>query len=314
MKKTSNSETAWMWWTAAEGCTKTFSKVLQKIVGLSALTYQDMIIATAIIGAIQAVIGFYSTKYRELKMFSSIIEVVGACLFGVGAFAATFLCFIIFSLGGDTGVNSFIITLSIIPGALIDWYFFSHTLKMSQWIGIIVAILAGYTVLGCPSLKTTVNLPLWVWLSFITMIIISVNQGITQKIKNIDPMAKNFWGGLTTIVLCILTGAILASCNVRINIFVITWKLWAASSVIGLIVVAMWSFNVLSYKFGAYITLKKLVLNTVHLSSVMIISPLFFHSESYHTGKFIGILLYLIALGLMDEKIYNFLKNKIIRR
>src|SRR3989344_9632810 len=55
-------------------------------------------------------------------------------------------------------------------------------------------------------------------------------------------------------------------------------------AVIGLIVVGMWAFNLLSYKGGAYIALKKLVMNGTYLITAMFCGALCF-GEKITTGK-----------------------------
>ena len=80
-------------------------------------------------------------------------------------------------------------------------------------------------------------------------------------------------------------------------------------AVIGLIVVGMWAFNLLSYKGGAYIALKKLVMNGTYLITAMFCGALFF-GEKITTGKLTGIVFYFAAFVLMDKGTWEFIAGK----
>lgn len=218
----------------------------------------------------------------------------------------TVLGFAVFYCGGDVGVNVFIITLSIIPGAIVDQLFFGHHLNLRQWLGVGVGILGGYAVLGTPSLQELKSMPLWVWLSFGVMLGATLNQVITQKIRKADIFLHNFWGGLMTVVLCLTALSLLGQMRVVFTNPLTLVKLLVVSFLIGLVVVMMWSFNLLSYKGGASIALKKLVMNGTYLVLAMLGGMIFF-GEILTKGKVSGVILYLIAFGLMDDNTWRFL-------
>lgn len=302
----------WMKWTLCEAGTKTASKVLQKVVGNVSASLAHTFLATMIIGLVQIVAGLVMTRFQKVKLLGDRANIVGSCLFGCFAVVSTVLAFGAFYYGGDMGVNTFIITLSIIPGALIDRFFFNHKLNGREWSGVFVAILAGYAILGGPSLAEFTKLPLWVWLSFGTMCSVAINQGITQKVKKVDPFVKNFWGGLTTVILCLVALVVLGRVGIIFDFSSSAPKLWAVSVVIGLIVVGMWAFNLLSYKGGAYIALKKLVMNGAYLITAMITGALFF-SEKLTSDKLIGIVFYFAAFVLMDKGTWEFVAGKPVK-
>lgn len=295
----------WMLWTLLEASTKTSSKLLQKIVGTVSTTVPHTILATMIIGIVQTVIGGLIAISRKTNLFQDWRAIGGACLFGIFAVIATGLSFMAFLYGGDMGVNTFIITLSIVPGAFIDSLYFRHHLNMRQWSGIGLAILAGYSVLGWPSFQEVAELPLWVWCSLGTMISVAVNQGITQSVSRIDPFVKNFWGGLSTVLLCILLLAALGQLGLVFERTPQMVTLWRSSVLIGFIVVAMWSFNLLSYKGGATIALKKLVLNGSYLSTTMIGGAILF-DEQMTVAKIVGVCLYCLAFMIWDSGTWKF--------
>ncbi len=299
----------WMRWTFAEAGTKTASKMLQKVIGSVSATMGHVFFGTMVVGMVQVMAGSVMAAKRGKKLLTDWRSVGGSCLFGFFAALSTVLSFAVFTLGGDIGVNTFIMTLSIVPGALIDRFCFGHKLNWRQWAGVGLAILAGYSVLGWPALGKLLTLPLWIWLSLIIMCSTAINQGITQKVKGIDPYVKNFWGGLTTLALALAGTAILGSLRLFADHSKPMQSLWLASLFGGLIVVAMWNFNLLSYKGGASIALKKLVMNGAYLTSAMLLSAMLFH-ESLTAGKLSGIAIYFSAFILMDEGTWNYFAGK----
>ena len=299
----------WMKWTLCEAGTKTASKVLQKVVGNMCVSLAHTFLATIVIGLVQIIAGLVMTRLQKVKLFGDHANIIGSCLFGFFAVVSTVLAFGAFYYGGDMGVNTFIITLSIIPGALIDRFFFNHKLNGREWLGVGVAVLAGYAILGWPSLTEFTKLPFWVWLSFGTMMSVAINQGITQKVKKVDPFVKNFWGGLTTVILCLVALIILGKTGIILDFSGSAPELWLVSAIIGLIVVGMWAFNLLSYKGGAYIALKKLVMNGTYLITAMFCGAMFF-GETLSPSKLLGIVFYFGAFVLMDKGTWEFLTRK----
>ncbi len=295
----------WMRWTFAEAGTKTASKLLQKVVGVAASSWIYAMFATAVISIVQVMSGLIVVKSQKKSLFPDFGQVAGSCLFGLFAFISTVLAFTVFVYNGDVGVNTFIITLSIVPGAFIDRIFFGHKLNWRQWAGVVVAIVAGYSVLGFPSLSTALAQPAWVWLSFGITMSVAINQGITQKVKKVDPFVKNFWGGLTTLALAVAGLAVMGSLGTLLDFSVNTRKLWIVSGLMGFIIVGMWSFNLLSYKGGASIAIKKLVMNGAYLITAMLGGLIFFH-ERLTVGKCSGVLLFFAAFTLMDKGTWEY--------
>lgn len=298
----------WMGWTLAEAGTKTGSKMLQKVIGNVSTSGSCAVFCSMIVGLIQTVAGFLVVKKQGKKMFPDRGSVMGAILFGLFATFSTIVPYTIFILGGDIGVNTFIITLSIVPGALIDRYIFSHKLSWRQWAGIGVAVFGGYSVLGWPSLTSFLKMPLWVWLSFAVMLANAINQWITQQVKRIDPFVKNFWGGLTNLVISFGVLVAIGSLSIITDFSPPLRKLWLVSVISGFIIIAMWSFNLLSYKGGASIALKKLVMNGAFLISSMLLGVWIFH-EQFTAGKAIGSVLYFGAFALMDNGTWSYLSS-----
>lgn len=284
----------WMKWTVLEAMTKAVSKLLQKVIGVASSTFGQTFYATLLVGVVQFFASAAVMKVQKKSIWVNWRNIVGAVSFGIFAVVATVLSFWAFQFeGAEVSVNTFIITLSIVPGAFIDQIFFGHRLSGRHWLGVAVAMLAGYAILDCPSLDEMFKMPTWIWISFGTMLAVAINQGITQANKAIDPMAKNFWGGLVTVIMCI----------VGLWYFPVKeypLKLTVLSLLIGVIVIFMWSYNLLSYKEGAYIALKKLVMNGCYLIMVTVAGALFF-GETITWSKVAGIILFSSAYVLMED-------------
>jgi len=299
----------WMRWTLLEALMKTTSKLPQKFCGQISPTFGHTFLASLVIGWVQVSVGYIVTQRRGTKLLADRSLVIGSCLFGLGAAIITVLGFAIFYYHGDVGVSVLIFTLSIIPGAFIDQCFFGHRLTARKWAGVGVGILAAYVILNRPSLQEFKMMPVWIWLSFALMFLAAVTQGITQKIKEVDMFVKNFWGGLVTVVVCLAALVVSGQTALLWDFSPNTRQLVGISAFIGLVVVAMWSFNLLSYKGGASIAIKKLVLNGFYLTTAMLGGMVFF-GETLTNGKLIGTGLYVVAFALMDDNTWRFLLGR----
>lgn len=286
-------ERGWKFWTVLEATTRILSVSLQKKLGLSFWSnIAQCMFSAFVIGMVQAIVGTIVLALGRKKIVVKKSHIVGSFLFGAFAALATVLGFTVFRLGGEVSVTTFIYTLAIIPGALVDRIFFAHRLCIRQWMGLGLGIFAGYAILGWPNLSQLLKLPPYILIALSITVIIALNQGITQWIKEVNPFFKNALGGSTSAGLVLLF----------LETDALSWgpalKTTAIYSVvIGVIVVAMWAFNVLSYKEGARIALKKLTMNGVYLTMAMFVGRIFF-GESISFDKIIGISLYLLAFVL----------------
>ncbi|MEK7193158.1 MAG: hypothetical protein AAB682_03430 [Patescibacteria group bacterium] len=260
--------------------------------------------ATMLVGVIQILLGAGSLSFQKKSFGDSTRNIAGAVLFGLLAWNSTVLGFVTFWYEGEFGARVFVITLSVVPGALIDHFCFSNRLNFRQWSGVLVAILAGFLVLGSPALRKGI----WIWFAFANMMTVAVNQGVTQAIKDIDPMRKNFYGGIVAVAL----GLVLLGVKFESKTFFTPefTKLTAVSILTGLNVVFMWTLNVWAYKDGAYISLKKIVLNSGYLSMSMVIGVAFF-GDAFAWGKIGGMGLFVLSLALMDNELWKGKKKEV---
>lgn len=294
----------WRKWAVLEGLMKTASSSFQKIAGSASSNFAGTLLVAGIIGLTQVI---FALTYLLIKKEGLLIDrkgIFGSMLFGLVAFSSTVFGIITFLKGGDVSVNTFIITLSIVPGMIIDIVFFKYKPRNQEWLGMIIAIIAGWAVLNFPTTNIK-SLPTWVCFSFGNMLCLSINQGISQKIKNISPMFKNFWGGMVALILATTVIILIGRSSLFLS-FTDNKILWFTSALIGLIVIAMWSFNLLSYRDGASIALKKLVMSSTYLLGAMLLGYIIFQ-EKITIGKLVAIPLFAIAYVLMDRKAYDFI-------
>lgn len=291
----------WMKWAIIEGFSRAFSGMMAKIIGGLSHTISQFSVVIFIIGLVQGGVGFFVSRVRGIGFFPSRTAVLGCISFGVMAVALTFFAFTVFMLGGSISMYVFIISLSIIPGAIIDRIFFKCKLNKLQWLGVCFGIIGAYAMFNFPSISTLRNLPLWVGIAFVNMIGVSVNQGITKKIKNINPFVKNFWVGITTFLISFVVLLVLREYGkgMPVKFFVIPW-------ILGIGTVLLVLSNLMSYKGGANMAVK----NLIDRSSYLIFGTMggiIFFGEKLFIGQGIGIVCYFIALYLMTNN--NILKN-----
>ncbi len=293
----------WMKWAIFEGFTKTASRFLQKVIGKTTVSWEGTFLAAGIVGLVQVVVALSIATKQKKALLKDASGIFGSVMFGILALISIVLGFTTFLYGGDIGISTFIITMGIIPGMIIDIIFFKYKSRIREWVGIMVAVCAGWAILGFPH-DTNLDIPIWIWLACANSLTVAINQGITQAIKKVDPMFKNFWGGLASfigalgILIFIVNNNYLFS-SIDMN------KIWFVSILIGCITVAMWSFNLLSYKTGASIALKKLVMSATYLLSTLILGYFFFN-EAMTLGKIVSFPLFCIAFILMDKKAWGF--------
>ena len=302
----------WMRWTVLEAATKTIVRILQKILGVAAQNFTAVIGVIALAGIAQWCIGALAARaQRAEKIASDAGSKWGAVAFGCGAVVCNISALMAFQFGGSVIVVTFISTLSVVPGALLDRFWFRHALVAREWLGLALGICAGYAILGFPSLSEAFQLPVWGWCAFGNTVGLAFNQFVVQCTKRIHPYAQNMWGGCATAVVALLIG-LCGGGFWHLAVPSLTAYI-AASLTIGAITFFMWSFSLFAYKEGAFISLKKLVMNGSYLTMTIIAGVLLF-GESLAAHHFVGFVLYLGAIALMDSAAWNALRAFVVRK
>lgn len=296
MKKNKNR---WLGWAFAQALSQTAGQIPRKKVALIGPTGIHALLVMFVIGIIQTVtgLGMAYTTHASLVLKK---DFAGAAIFALGAFLSSMLGIAAFQQGGDIGVVSFIVTMSIIPGTIIDALFFGHHMKRSGWLGILIFLFAGYSILNWPSTEELLRLPSWVWYALGIPVSNAIIEGVTQRFKTMNPWFKNFWGGLVTIACCLIALPFMSLQTTLHTITTVKSVFWLWSGLLGLCTVGIWLFNLISYRDGATIAFKKLVVSSTYLLLAMATGVVIF-AEPLTRAKIVSLLLYPIAYFLVQR-------------
>lgn len=309
----------WIKWTIAEASTKvselTVLKIAREYLNLNRYlrSFNGAFFIILVVGCVQAISGLAVTLIRKDRLLSANRLIKFSIGFGICASLmqiTNILAYVYF--GAQIGTAVFITTLSIIPGVFIDRIFFSTPLVKRQWIGIIIFIFAGYSILNFPPLAVILSLPVWIFLMMANAMLAAANEGFSRATKEMHPMKNNFWVGSTTIVVALIglsTISVLgfepiATVSKVPNIF------WVIAFVLGIFSLGIVSFKLISYKEHATIGLKKLTMQGSRLILATLVGFLAF-GEVITTGTFIGIAGFIIAFILTDNKAWDFISGKL---
>lgn len=300
----------WIKWALGEAGFRTASMALQKQIGTVAGNLPLVTFSTLIIGVVQAVVAGSVLMKKEIDFFPSGKLVSGSILFGIGAFINTIIAFMAYVNGANIAVYTLITLLAIVPGAIIDKLCFGEKSSPRQIIGIMIVVFAGWLILKAPDISALSELPLWAWLGILNAFCLSINQGITRWVKEVDPWVKNFWGGSTTALLCIVTLGVFGPTISELLAMPSFQSVFAWSGVIALVVIGIWSFNVIAYRDGAAIPVKNVVVNGTFLSLTILVGLLFF-DDTISLIQIAGILTYLIAFSIINNETWLFMYVKL---
>jgi drug/metabolite transporter (DMT)-like permease len=301
----------WVKWALGEAVFRVTSITLLKVIGTLSSTVGQLTLSTIIIGGVQVCAASAVLAYKGTSVWATKRQIFGSLAFGIGAFFGTMLPFAAFMLGANLATYTFLVLLAIIPGALIDRIFFGEKLVVRQLAGIALAVLAGWFVMNMPNLTELASLPLWAWLALINACTLAINQGVTRWIKEVDVWVKNFWGGLGTALFCAVTFGILGPETIQGLISATSVPIIGWSGVIALVVIALWSFNVLAYRSGASIPTKNIFVNGAYLFGALTVGYLFF-GEPVHLAQILGIVTYIVAFILINTTVWNYVTKRTV--
>ncbi len=283
----------WMRWTLGEALARTVSVSFVNVAGRVTNTVGQSFLGTLVIGLVQMIGGATFARVAKVSLLPG-RDLVGWCfVFGFFSVGQTVLLFLIFAQGGDMGVVVFIVTLSMIPGALVDWLWLRRArLTTRGWMGVFIGALALWSMLDFAGWN---NLPVgsaWMLMAFGIMFMITINQAVTYKVRAINPHVKNFWVGLFTILLCAPSLFLVDLANLPL-------RFWSVSAFVGLCVIAIVITNLMAYKDDALMAIKKLTMFGVFLTLSSLVGVIVF-SDALTAGKVFGVLLFIPAFHLLQ--------------
>jgi hypothetical protein len=302
----------WLKWVFAESVSKTIGRSLLKFVGVSGGSLASVLVVVLVTGIIQMNVGWHVAKMRGEKnplknpgwpAFGSVIfGLTAALMLTLGAFAFTYP-------GAEVGLTTFIVTMSIIPGAFVDRLFFGTPITTRVWIGIAVFLAAGYATLDFPSLGVLLTPPVWVWITLLGASLSVVNEAVTRKLglTKTSGMTFNFWVGLAKTLMAL---AGLSVSGGWVSMANLSKAFWLAAVVIALNEVAMNTAKLFAYEGGVFIALKKVAERGFYLV-LAIMAGWIFYGEEIGVGKALGVLGFAAAFALMDHDTWRFVTGRI---
>jgi len=292
----------WIKWGFIEGVMKASGKIIRKPLGVASKSLAGSMLATFIIGIIQSIGGLTGIVLGKKRILSSKNEIFGGIIFGLVASIMTVIGIWVFTYKeADVGIATFLITLAVVPGAIIDWLFFGKKLKKHQLIALLIFVVTAYCFLNFPPLIYFFELPVWILLSLALALLASINEVTSKLVRKMDVWVYNFWVGLTTMVVSFAGVVFFYKDNINLQD---TRKILIISSLNGIIVLIMICAKLMSYKKGGYIALKSLVMQSTHLILATVFGVIFYN-EVLTSGKIIGMVGFIFSFSLMNGNFFK---------
>jgi drug/metabolite transporter (DMT)-like permease len=303
-------ERYWMLNPVGEALFRVLSKWCQKFIGLASAAPGVIFFVVFIRGFIQVIVGAVTAKQIFVEW-----PIVWRCMmFGAGSVAASVCSIAAFQAGGPVVVVVFISSLALFPGALFDRIFFGVKLSMRQWLGIGVAISAFFLVRDWSGIESTsfASVPLWTWWAVGNMVSVAANQAVSKSISRYSKgesvkFVKSFWGGLASVAIATPLFFVFDSYSQAI-VYALTPMLVIVSVTIGLILVAMWYFNLKGYDKKPTMALKQLIAT----GSVIVFGIIagLWYGEFPTLNMLFGIMLLGLAIVLIDNEAWAYVREK----
>lgn len=294
----------WAKFAVLDGAARAGSTVFQKLAGTSLASIDGILISNWIIELIRFVFGIIGVRVQGIGVGLSRRQ--RRLLLSIAAVATimTILHLYSYEIGADQGVATFILLLSIIPGAAIDRIFFKTPILRTQILGIIVFLVAGWCFLDFPGTQELLGLPWWVRTKAIVALLLAINEGQRRILastmegeKTIAPTQMAFWVGFLSLLMLSVTLVVTGWWHSVVDL---SHQAVVASLGMGTMVVLSTIGGILSYTLGGNITVKKFLANSTSLI-LAIIFGVVVHSESLTIGKIIGVPFVLLAFILFDR-------------
>jgi drug/metabolite transporter (DMT)-like permease len=315
----------WFGLTILEGVLMGIAKLFHGLVGSQSPTMHHVVFAVAIVGAVQALVGFGGAVVVRERLFRVHgAYILGFTVFGLLALVATLFAFLAFRTGAraDMATNTFIVSvLAIVPAAVIGRFGFKEHIGWNQLAGGLLAI-AGGALLLSPSL-TGGTIPVWVWWSCITMLGATGTHTAAKllsrfvqrnKVPKISMTANifvlQFWGGITmagcALFLLAIDGATLLWDPWRVP------KLWTYAACVALTNLGWWSCRQISFQHGAPLYFRMLPWLGCYLGTATLSGMVVFH-ETLPLTKSIGLLVFLPAIVLYQRELWGYCARPVQR-
>ena len=289
----------WIIWTLMESATKAFEKYVAKgMLGVSVDSIEIIFTITLFIGAVQFTSGMVSRLWVKEKLFSGIDYIGLSMLFGAVSVTMQFTFILAYAkYGADLAIAALISSTSIIPALLMD-RLFGDRLFTQQYFGMAIFLLAVYAMLGFPSIAELIVLPLWVFIVAINALLSVINESISRRVKKMHALTKNFWVGLSSLIISSIALTILSKWNYY---YIANLNFYFGAILLGFCSLGIVSFKLISYGGGASVMPKKLLLRGSNLIIAAMIGIIWL-GEYLSFGKILGIALFFVAFPMVQKK------------
>lgn len=294
----------WTKFAVGEGLAKTLSSLFGKLIGVTGGSLIMAAVAGTAIGLVQMVsgfLGFVAGNRQGEKvpfLFPDLRSVSWAIMFGLMASVfGTIWGIYTFTLGADIGIRTLLIMGSIIPGAIMDRIFWREKLTTPQILGVVVFLGAAWAMLDFPALDMILALPVWVPAVLVITFTQAINEALSRAASaKLNHWVNNFWVGLTSIVSCLIAIMLLAifSGGAKLDL---TLPFIFGALMVGIIVVPMIAWKLLSYAGGGTIAMKKIIMQGTYLVTA-VIAGIMVYDEPFTVGKMIGTALFFVSVAL----------------
>ncbi|MBI4118597.1 MAG: hypothetical protein HY455_03625 [Parcubacteria group bacterium] len=296
----------WKWFAIGEGLSKTFSSVLQKMVGMVAKvpgSFELPFLGSLVVGTVQMLGGALLATLLRKPLLTDRKLILGSLWFGFFGFLAGVAGVLTFSYeDAALGIVGFIFTMGIVLKALADWIFFKNVLNLRQWMGVGVYLVAGYALFNFPGFGSFTEPPVWVFIATIIPVTITANEIITRKMSMSQiahPFVHNFWAGASTMFFALI-GLSFVGVSTILSLSSILPVIVLIFLISGTNVIMMISFKLLSYDGGkTTLSLKTLIMTSWQLVTMVIVGVTFF-GEPLTFGKLLSIPGFMAAYVLID--------------
>ena len=311
-----------------EGLAKTLGGVFQKLIGtsLKALPISAGCLAYMIAECVKVVVSLTGRRLMTpgAPFFPSFPFVAYACLFGIVASLMTVGGIYTFLIGADLPTRTLLIVATPVAAMIIQPIFFPVKIEWSRQIpGLVIFLFAAFIMLGSPQ---DLSFDLWVWLTFVIMVLAALNGVITKKgteakeyvVKRLGEDAPehsaqvwNFWTGVSAVIFS-FAGFLALGATVDLTIAVETFIAFAVF--LGLVVSVISLAKFLAFRGGgklATVDFQSFVMNMSYLALATSFSALFNafgvrgFEESVETHHLVGIALFAPAYVFLDKGTYS---------
>jgi hypothetical protein len=298
----------WSFFAISDGLFKTVHMWLFKIIGSLLISLPLFFISTFIVGIIQIIGGLSANLRSRYEVFPRPRYIIGSLLLGVTALYTAIIPMYIFSVSdADIALIAFIISIILIPKALLDKFLYRDPITLIQLISIPLFLFGFYAIVGFPSIEQIKIMPFWAWLALSLPIVILIEELITRVscVGVVSPWVKNFWIGVSTTILSFVAFIVLEPISMFSNILKnLPFEFWFLFIVLGLSILTNVFVRQRTFMYGGSVALKKITMISSYLISSLIVGILFF-GNLLNFGEVLGVIALIAGYFFVEREAFS---------